>query len=108
MAKIINPENYNFIALDKNYYMTVDEHNFILVEKIKRNKIDIKTKKETDKIVEFYEILGYYNTIKDLAKACISYDTRKEINNKNFKTLSEIVKAIDAFENRIENIISGY
>jgi hypothetical protein len=85
----------NKIHLIGNYYYTADANQYILLECGKRNKIDRKTRKVTDEIMEYEDVLGYYTTLSALIKACVTHANKTATVNGEITTLTEAIKHID-------------
>ena len=96
------------VNLGEGYYFTADDSQFILYRIGCRNKIDRKTRKETDEMIEFEDILGYYTSLKGLISACVNYEIRQDVSQGMVKNLSDVVERLDSFENHLERITKGY
>lgn len=96
------------ISLGEGYYFTADDSQFILYRIGRRNKIDRKTRKETEEMIEFEDILGYYTSLKGLINACINYEIRQDISQGMVKNLRDVIERLDSFEKYLERITKGY
>ena len=84
----------NYIPLTDNYYFSVDSKNYILYYFNSRNKIDVKTKKQTSEILETYDIIGFYSDLENLIKATVTYLNKDFIIDGQAKTLKDCVNQI--------------
>ena len=84
----------NYIPLVENYYFTADKDNYVLYRFERRNKIDRQTRKETDEIIEVYELMGYYTSLPSLIEGTIKYLNRQSIVDGSISTLKDCVKQI--------------
>ena len=84
----------NYIPLTDNYYFSVDSKNYILYYFNSRNKIDVKTKKQTSEILETYDIIGFYSDLENLIKATVTYLNKDFIIDGQINTLKECVQQI--------------
>ena len=84
----------NYIPLIDNYYFSADSNNYILYYFNRRNKTDIKTKTQTDEILETYDMIGFYSDLESLIKATIKYINRDIVAEGQVNTLKECVQQI--------------
>ena len=84
----------NYIPLTDNYYFSVDSNNYILYYFNRRNKIDIKTKTQTNEILETYDMIGFYSDLESLIKATIKYLNKDAVIDGQVSTLKECVQQI--------------
>ena len=93
------------IKLIDNYYFTADDNQYILMECGTRNKIDRMTRKVTDEIIEYEDILGYYSTLSLLIKACVTYYNRKAVKSGQVSSLTEAVEQIESVYSKLNDMI---
>ena len=84
----------NYIPLTDNYFYSADSNNYILYYFNRRNKTDIKTKTQTDEILETYDMIGFYSDLESLIKATIKYINRDIVADGQVNTLKECVQQI--------------
>ncbi len=106
MAKI--SQTTNMIPLIEDYYFSCDDNQYILYQCGKRNKIDIKTKKPLDEMIEFTDILGYYCDLVSLLKGCVKHCNRRIIQEGKVNTLKDCIKNINETYDKIERLTNGY
>ena len=87
-------KSINYIPLIDNYYFSADSNNYILYYFNRRNKTDIKTKTQTDEILETYDMIGFYSDLESLIKATIKYINRDIVAEGQVNTLKECVQQI--------------
>ena len=87
-------KSINYIPLIDNYYFSADSNNYILYYFNRRNKTDIKTKTQTDEILETYDMIGFYSDLESLIKATIKYINRDIVTEGQVNTLKECVQQI--------------
>lgn len=92
------------IKIIDNYYYDVDGTQYTLYYKGSRNKIDIKTKKATDEIIEFTDTVGYFTSIKTMVKACIKHSAMS--NAAGLETIKEYLDYIKQLEDKLEEALS--
>lgn len=97
--------NKSKIYLIDKYYFTADDNQYILMECGTRNKIDRMTRKVTDEIMEYEDILGYYSNLSSLIKACVSYYNRKAISSGQVSSLADTVEQIESVYSKINDMI---
>lgn len=102
MAKI-NTQT-NMIPLVEDYYFTCDDKQYILFQCGKRNKIDIKTKKPTDEMIDFTDIVGYYDKLSTMLKACVRHYNLRQVQSGNVHTLNDCIKQVEELYSRIEKL----
>ena len=90
----IEEKSINYIPLIDNYYFSADSNNYILYYFNRRNKTDIKTKTQTDEILETYDMIGFYSDLESLIKATIKYINRDIVADGQVNTLKECVQQI--------------
>ena len=90
----IEEKSINYISLIDNYYFSADSNNYILYYFNRRNKTDIKTKTQTDEILETYDMIGFYSDLESLIKATIKYINRDIVADGQINTLKECVQQI--------------
>ena len=96
------------IKLGEGYYFMADENQYILYRIGRRTKIDRKTRKETNEMIEFEDIIGYYPSLKGLIKACISYEIKQDISLGMAKSLNDVLERLNSFEKYLVKITKGY
>ena len=96
------------IKLVDKYFMTADSNQYILWECGKRPKIDIKTKKPTNEIVDYEEQVGYYATISGLIKGLINHAGREKAASDEFKSLKELIDYLSDLEEKIIDATKGF
>ena len=101
-------EREGFISLGEGYYFTADDEQYILYRIGRRNKIDRRTRKELDELIDVEETLGYYQTLQCLIKDCVAYEIRQNIASGMAKNLHDVIERLDSFEKYIERITKGY
>jgi len=87
-------KSINYIPLIDNYYFSADNNNYILYYFNRRNKTDIKTKTQTDEILETYDMIGFYSDLESLIKATIKYLNKDAVIDGQVSTLKECVQQI--------------
>lgn len=98
----------NIIPLVEDYYFSADENQYILYRCGKRNKIDIKTKKSTDEIIDFTETVGFYTTLSAMLKGCVRECNMRKIQNGEISSLKECIECMDSMYEKIENLTRGF
>lgn len=101
-------EREGFVSLGEGYYFTADDEQYILYRIGRRNKIDRKTRKELDELIDVEETLGYYQTLQCLIKDCVAHEIRQNIASGTAKNLNDVIVRLDSFEKYIERITKGY
>ena len=101
-------EREGFVSLGEGYYFTADDEQYILYRIGRRNKIDRKTRKELDELIDVEETLGYYQTLQCLIKDCVAHEIRQNISSGMAKNLHDVIERLDSFEKYIERITKGY
>ena len=101
-------EREGFIRLGEGYYFTADDEQYILYRIGRRNKIDRKTRKELDELIDVEETLGYYQNLQCLIKDCVAHEIRQNIASGTAKNLYDVIERLDSFEKYIERITKGY
>ena len=96
------------IKLGEGYYFTADENQYALYRFGHRTKIDRKTRKETNEMIEFSDIIGYYPSLKGMIKACVSYEIKQDISLGMMKSLNDVVERLDSFEKYLDRMTKGY
>lgn len=102
---IENTNTINKIHLVGNYYYTADDNQYILLECGSRKKIDRKTHKLTDEIMEYEDTLGYYSTLSTLVKDCVTYSNKAATANGEISTLRQAIIQINEIYSEINNKI---
>ena len=92
---------------DKNY-MTADSNQYILIEKGQRAKIDLKTKKPTDKVIDYEDQLGFYSTLSGLIKGCLIYVGKEKAATDEFQSLKELIDYLSDLEEKILDATKGF
>ena len=96
------------IKLTDKYYMTADSNQYILIEKGQRDKIDLKTKKPTDKVIDYEDQLGFYITLSGLIKGCLTYAGREKAATDEFQSLKELIDYLSDLEEKILDATKGF
>ena len=96
------------IKLTDKYYMTADSNQYILIEKKKKKKIDLKTKKPTDEIIDYEEQLCFCSTLSGLIKNCLIYAGREKAAADEFQSLKELIDYLSDLEEKILDATKGF
>lgn len=96
------------IKLADKYYMTADSNQYILIEKGQRAKIDLKTKKPTDAIMDYEEQLGFYPTLSGLIKGCLTYAGKEKAATDEFQSLKELIDYLSDLKEKILDVTKGF
>ena len=96
------------IKLTDKYYMTADSNQYILIEKGQRAKIDLKTKKPTDEIIDYEEQLCFCSTLSGLIKNCLIYAGREKAATDEFQSLKELIDHLSDREEKILDATKGF
>lgn len=94
------------IKITNNFYFTADTDNYVLLECGQRKKIDIKTKKPTDEIVDYEDVLGYYSSLEALIRGCRKIMVREKIADDTLTTINDILDYMNDINNRLDEILS--
>ena len=89
----------NYVKLIGNFYMSADENQYILIQEVERT--DSKTQ-ETKKA---YATKGYYTTVEQLAKSCVTLANRQSIANGEIKTFEQCYSQISDMFAELKNIL---
>lgn len=89
----------NYIKLIGSFYMTADENQYILMQEVER------TDSKTQAIKKAYVTKGYYTTVEQLAKACVTLANRQAIANGEIKTFEQCYKQISDIFAELKNIL---
>lgn len=95
----------NKIHIIGDYYYTADDNQFILLRCGTRKKIDRKTRKETDEMIEYEEKVGYYVSLYGLISDCVTHINRNATMDGDIKTLNDAIKHIDSLFSDINDKI---
>ena len=96
------------IKLADKYYMTADSNQYILIGKGQRAKIDLKTKKPIDKIIDYEDQLGFYSTLSGLIKGCLIYVGKEKAATDEFQSLKELIDYLSDLEEKILDATKGF
>lgn len=96
----------NYIPLVENFYFSAsDDNNYTLYQFSRRKKIDRKTRKATDEIIESYDVMGYYGNLTNLIQATVGYLNRQSIINGNIATLKDCVNQIVSVTEQLTSML---
>lgn len=103
-----NQTEINMIPLIDNYSFSCDENQYILYYQGTRNKIDIKTKKETGDVINYTETVGFYYDLKAMLKGCVRHYNMMNIRTGKITTIEECIRHIDNTYLQLENLSKGF
>ena len=98
----------NLISLGENYFFSADENCYTLYRIIQRKKIDVKTKKELEEMIEDAHIISYYSTLEALLKDCIEKEVRYDVQKGYAKTIEDCIERIHSFHSYLQKATKGY
>lgn len=81
-----------------NFYMDADSHQYVLVEKVTRTKV------ETNETYEGVTTHGYYTTVEALLNTVIDICVRKKIQANKIPTIKEVISEIKQLKIELQNI----
>lgn len=94
------------IKIIDNFYFTSDGGVYTLFECGKRNKVDRKTRKQTDEIVDFTDTIGYFGRLPEMLERCLSIATQRRSDASDCSELSEFISIMRTTYDEIRNSVS--
>lgn len=96
------------IPLIDGYYFSCDEYQYVLYYCGTRNKIDVKTKKQTGEMIEFTDTIGFYTDLKTLLKACVKHSNMAQIRSGNITSLEDCISRLEDMYSKIESLTKNF
>lgn len=93
-----------YVHIIDNYYLTSDEYQYILKKCGTRNKIDRKTKKILDEMIDYEETIGYYGSINSMLLDLAKRVNREDLRNGEFETLEECIDHVKSYYEKLLKI----
>lgn len=96
------------INLVDGYWFSTDGVQYILNKSGTRNKIDLKTRKQTDEIIEYTDTIGYYTDITSMLKACVKDANMSGIISGDIKSLNDCLNQMTDLYDKLSDLTNGY
>lgn len=93
------------VKICKHYYYEHDGNCFILHFRCIRNKIDIKTKTETNEKIKSDIVMGYYTSISSMLSAVAIHITNRKIENGTITTIEEHINELKALKDQLKEMV---
>lgn len=90
------------------WYFTVDEHQFILIHRFIREKVDFKTRKPTGEMVEKREEVGYFQTVTAMLRRLAEILVREKIAEGKIQTIRDYISELERIEKKLREMCKGY
>lgn len=95
----------NKVHITGNYYYKADDNQYTLLECGTRHKIDRKTRKTTDELIDYEDQIGYYTTLSSLLTGCVTHANRRATSDGEFKELTDSIKHIEKIYSEINDMV---
>lgn len=106
-APTTEDKQINYIHLISNFYYTANSDQYILVQKVTKNRCEGKTKVPTGETYEGYTNSRYFTTLIPLLDSCITQLNRQLIDSGEITTLKQCVEQINDTRQRLINFIKA-